>query len=56
MIEKLAHGDITKFEEIGNQNLIGCLNLLAYWQTIDNYKKAKLQEYERNKQVTHGRH
>lgn len=42
-IEKLAKGDITKFEEVTNQNFITCLNLLSYWKERDNEIK-KLEE------------
>ena len=32
IVEKLARGDITKFEEVTNQNYIACLNLLSFWK------------------------
>lgn len=35
MIEKLANHDITKFNEVGKQNFISCLNLLSYWKEKD---------------------
>jgi hypothetical protein len=35
IIEKLAKGDITKFDEIYKQNFILALNLLSYWQERD---------------------
>lgn len=34
LIEKLAKGDITKFDEVTNQNFITCLNLLSYWKEL----------------------
>lgn len=46
--EKLAGGDILKFEGVDNQNFIKCLNLLAYWKERDDYQK-KLEEQERKK-------
>ena len=42
MIEKLANGDITKFEAVSNTNLILSLNLLLYWKERD-------KEIEKNK-------
>jgi hypothetical protein len=35
MIEKLAQGDITKFEEVSKQNFISALNLLTFWMEKD---------------------
>lgn len=32
MIEKLANKDITKFDEVCEQNFITCLNLLSFWK------------------------
>lgn len=40
LIEKLAKGDVTKFDEVCRQNFIMCLNLLSYW-------KEKEQEIKR---------
>jgi|GEM_PF-3853130 len=37
LMEKLAQGDITKFDEVSNQNYISCLNLLGYWNDKDKY-------------------
>lgn len=42
IIEKLALGDITKFEEVYKQNYISALNLLMYWkekEIIENKRK-----------------
>jgi hypothetical protein len=42
-LEKLAGGDITKFDAVSNQNFIACLNLLSYW--LEKEKRiAKMQE------------
>lgn len=45
IIEKLAKGDITKFNEVSKQNLISCFNLLSYWKERDDLleemRKAK---------------
>ena len=43
MIEKLAKGDITKFDEIYKQNFILCLNLLSFWSERDKMQ-AKLEK------------
>lgn len=32
IVEKLAHGDITKFEQVEKMNWILALNLLSYWK------------------------
>lgn len=32
LIEKLAKGDVTKFDEVTDQNFIMCLNLLSFWK------------------------
>jgi hypothetical protein len=37
IIERLANGDITKFNEIYKQNYIAALNLLSYWKEKQNY-------------------
>ena len=43
MIEKLANGDVTKFDDVCRQNFISCLNLLSYW--LEKEKRiAKMQE------------
>lgn len=46
MVEKLANGDITKFDLIYKQNFISCLNLLSYWKERDAYK-AELMKKEK---------
>jgi hypothetical protein len=43
VIEKLANGDITKFEEVTKMEFILCLNWLSYWKYKDK-KVAKMQE------------
>lgn len=35
IVEKLAKGDITKFEEVEKTNYILALNLLSYWKEKD---------------------
>lgn len=39
LIEKMAQGDITKFEDVYKQNFIAALNLLSYWKERDEYLK-----------------
>lgn len=46
---KLAGGDILKFEEVGKQNFIGCLNFMAYQRTQENYINAIQQANGNNK-------
>lgn len=48
MWEKLAMGDITKFDHVGEQNYISSLNLLAYWADKDK-EQAKIQKEMLNK-------
>lgn len=48
LIEKLAQGDVTKFEEVTNQPAILCLNLLSYWQERDKKIEKINKEIERN--------
>lgn len=38
IIERLANGDITKFDEVTKQPLISALNLLSYWKEKDDYQ------------------
>lgn len=45
MIEKLAKGDITKFDDIYKQNFILCLNLLSFWSERDAMQ-AKLEKQQ----------
>ena len=49
VIEKLAKGDITKFDSVCEQNFISCLNLLAYW--LERDKKIEQMEKEQRKQI-----
>jgi len=46
LVEKLANGDITKFDEVYKQNYILALNLLTYWRLRDEQyeKQMKMQE------------
>ena len=46
MIEKLAKGDVTKFDEIYKTNYILALNLLSFWKERDREleKIRKAQE------------
>jgi hypothetical protein len=44
VIEKLANGDITKFEEVTNQNFILSLNLLSYWKERDAIEREMIKE------------
>lgn len=46
LVDKLAGGDITKFDNIFSQNYISCLNLLSYWKERDDY----VNRMERRKQ------
>lgn len=39
MIERLADGDITKFEEVYKVAYISALNLLSYWHEKDQYQE-----------------
>ena len=43
VFEKLSNGDLTKFDAIGEQTYIGCLNLLSYWKERDQEIK-RLQD------------
>tara|TARA_R110000868_G_scaffold291179_1_gene551572 strand:+ start:208 stop:447 length:240 start_codon:yes stop_codon:yes gene_type:complete len=51
LLEKLSHGDVTKFDEVSNQNFILCLNLLSYWMEKEK-RIARMQE-EYNRSVNH---
>ncbi len=48
---KLADGDVTKIEEVGELNFMLCLNHLAYIRTQENFVKAKQAEADRNKRT-----
>jgi hypothetical protein len=47
MIEKLANGDITKFDDIYKQNYILALNLMTYWLIRDE----QIQKEQRINQI-----
>jgi hypothetical protein len=49
IIEKLAKGDITKFDEVCRQNFLACLNLLSYWK--EKEKKIAQMQDEANRQI-----
>lgn len=49
VLEKLAKGDVTKFDEVSNMNFILCLNLLSYWMERD--KKIARMEEEQRRQI-----
>jgi len=49
-VEKLAMGDITKFDDVYKQNYILALNLLAYWRLRDKeWEKQQRKEELKNK-------
>jgi hypothetical protein len=37
MVDRLAGGDITKYEQIYEQNYINVLNILSFYREKDNY-------------------
>lgn len=39
IIERLAQGDITKFEDVYKQTYISSLNLLSYWKEKSDYEE-----------------
>lgn len=49
LIEKLAKGDITKFDEVCNQNFISCLNILSFWKEQSNEIKRIEDTQKQNK-------
>lgn len=49
LIEKMAQGDITKFEEVYKQNFISALNLLSFWKERDEYLREVEKTRNRNK-------
>jgi hypothetical protein len=50
VVEKLALGDITKFDDVYKQNYILALNLLAYWRLRDKeWEKQQRKEELKNK-------
>lgn len=48
LIEKLANKDITKFDEVCDQNFISCLNLLSFWKERDSEMK-RLEDQQKQK-------
>ena len=48
LIEKLAKGDITRFDEVTEQNFIACLNLLSYWKEKDDLQR-EMEKINKNK-------
>lgn len=46
IVEKLAGGDITKFDEIYKQSYINCLNLLSYWKEKNDYEESVRRRQE----------
>ena len=49
-IDKLAQGDITKFDAVCNQNFIACLNLLSYW--LEKEKRIERMQEQLNRETT----
>lgn len=50
MLEKLAQGDITKFDEVSKMNFILALNLFSYWKERDKENERITKEVmNRNK-------
>ena len=50
MIDKLAGGDITKFNDIYDLTYIECLNLLSYYNERDRfYEQLNKQQSLKNK-------
>jgi len=39
IIERLAQGDITKFDEVYKVKYISALNTLSYWKERDDYQE-----------------
>jgi hypothetical protein len=37
MVDRLANGDITKYDKVYQLNYIECLNSMAYWHHKDKY-------------------
>ena len=46
IIERLADGDITRFDEIYKQSYINCLNLLSYWKEKNDYEDSVRRRQE----------
>ena len=49
LIDKLADGDVTKFEAVEKQPVILCFNLLSYWSEKDKKIAQMQEEANRNK-------
>ncbi len=50
LIEKLAGGDVTKFEDVERMPVILCFNLLSYWQEKER-KISQMQEQHNRTQT-----
>jgi hypothetical protein len=48
-IDKLAQGDITKFDAVCRQNFIACLNLLSYW--LEKEKRIEKMQEQLNRET-----
>ena len=46
LIERLANGDITKFEEVYKITYISALNTLSYWKERDDYQERLRKRQE----------
>jgi len=46
IIERLADGDINKFDSIYKQKYINCLNLLSYWKERNDYENSVRRRQE----------
>lgn len=46
IVEMLADGDITKFDEVYKQQYINCLNLLSYWKERQDYENSMRRRQE----------
>jgi len=49
VIEKLSQGDITRFDQVTEQNFISCLNLLSYWKEKDEMEEKIRKQIKQNK-------
>ena len=46
MIERLAGGDVTKFEEVYDVSYLTALNTLSYWKEKDDYENMMRKRQE----------
>jgi hypothetical protein len=46
IVERLAEGDIRRFDEIYKQSYINCLNLLSYWKEKNDYEESVRRRQE----------